>query len=810
MRSVLWGLLLSLVPVVTQAQPASAPSKAPAAGRQLTLIFTGDLYGRYAWPGCEKRDKEHAELSHLIGAAKALRQRATAAGKARPITLMGGSAIRPDILGNFIFKEAPALAPRVAELFSRIAFDAISVGLFDFGAAPEALRRYGQAMKKEGLALLAGNVRCEASDDPRCAALGAKDGRRYLVIERGGLKVGVFSVVRGDLAKRILQRSGKGLKAVDPVAWSRETIGALRKKERVDVVVALANLNLESDAPEPVLDYLRALGHDGPDLVLANGMFERASRSGYLRQIRRGRSVVLGTDRFGQHLGEAVVTLGAKGVDKVEVRQHAVAEHAPDPKAKPLLDTMIRELCKTTNRALGRGTFTKPLTYTAALRYLMEVMRKRTRAEVAVINDSAIADTSFPMKGQLTWEQLLRALRTESHVGHVQVLGKQLIKHFGKHVVGADSGLNVMGMEKKGRFWRINGRPLVSGQMYRVAITAFVAGGGDGLIKLKATEGFEDVGVSLRDMTTDFFGANGQAEHDGDADIDLEKDFPDLGDRWVLYGDFDLGFSLSNVSIKNGPAVDRYSLPLLRRDDVTSLSAKLGVALGASTRGHALELDLALAYGQTWTTLMGEDETNSAESVDRITANFIYKLRALRAAHGSRWYVPEPYAEGRFVTEFTASGACDPTICLDTEDQTYRYLDVGGVVGVGFTLHPKLFVKAGFAFRGEVVPEEKNPEIPAEPGIYLGYLLRRWKIIASPIRPVELESRLDFYFTDFGGELRRELTLESKLYLSLTRRIAFTVGHRLYAFATRSRETSFGNDVQLGLALRWDFRRQTF
>ncbi|MBW2735121.1 MAG: 5'-nucleotidase C-terminal domain-containing protein, partial [Deltaproteobacteria bacterium] len=569
MRSLLWGLVLFQAAFVVHAQPASTqpatqpastPSSAPTRSRQVHLLFTGDLYGRYAWPGCAERQQSHAELSHLISATRALRQRLSAAGKRKPITLMAGSAIRPDVLGNFIFRDAPALVPRVAELFSRVGFDAISVGLFDFGAAPEALARYERAMRKEGLALLAGNVRCRGSEDARCSGLGAEDGQRYQVIERGGLKVGIFAVVRGDLSKRILERSGHDLESIDPVRWSRATITTLRQREKVDLVVALANLNLESDAPGPVLEYLRALGHDSPDIVVANAMFERASRSGYLRQIRRGRTVVVGTDRFGQHLGEAVITLGKKGVHKVEVRQHAVAEYPPDKKAQPLLDTMIRELCRTTNQPLGKGVFTKPMRYKGALEYLMQVMRKRTRAEVAVLNDSAIADTSFPMKGQLTNEQLLRAIRSETPVGHVSILGKQLIKHFGKHVTKGGTGLNVLGMKKKGKKWRVNGRPLVAGQLYRVAITAFVAAGGDGLIKLKPLETFDGSGTSLRAMTLAFFGADEQAEHDQNSDIDLSKDFPDLGDRWVLYGDFDLGFSLSKVSISNGPATSRYSL----------------------------------------------------------------------------------------------------------------------------------------------------------------------------------------------------------------------------------------------------------
>jgi hypothetical protein len=643
-------------------------------------------------------------------------------------------------------------------------------------------------------------------------------GKRYLVFQRGHVKVGVYSVMRADLGRLVLRRSSGSVTVDDPVSWSRKIIKKLRQDEKVDVIVAMANLNVESDSPSPVLDYIRELGGRGPDIVLASSMFERGSPKFYLRQIRRGKTLVIGTDRFGRHLARVKLSLTHKAgryvVSELSVKQHELGTHPKDAWVAAKLKMMMKALCAKVSQPLGKGYFAAPISYAGFLGYMMEVMRRRTRAEVAVINDSGIADTSFPMSGKLTWEKVLRAIRTQTDIGYVLVQGSRLKKLLGAHLGDSESGLHVLGLTKKGG-WRVNGRKLVSGHLYRLALTGFIAAGGDDLLKLGGAEKYKSIDVSLRDAATRFFAADGEASYDRKLDVNPKRDFPDLSKRWLLRGSIDVGFGLANVAVKN-PSTDvggnrefAYSLPLLNRDNVTTLSANLDIALGASTIDHALELDVSFNYGHTWTTSQSNNDRFDAESLDRITGSLLYRLPAIRNHFDKARYVPEPYIEGRFITEFTASGVCD--VCTDPADASYHYFDLGGTAGIGFTLHPLFFIKMGLVLRGELLtPDQKNPDIKAKPGIYLGYLLRRWKLFARTMHPASLESRLDFYFTDLSGDLRRELTMQSKITLALTRYISLAVNHRLYIFDKRGEEMGIGNDISLGLALSYDFRRQTF
>jgi 2',3'-cyclic-nucleotide 2'-phosphodiesterase (5'-nucleotidase family) len=840
MRAVLslLPLLLSLTaPAPARSQPASQPAEV-GEGR-LHLLYTADLYGRFAWPGCEKRTPGKADLSHLVAAVEARRTALRTAGEDRPLVVAGGSMLRPDVMGSHIFTSGRAWAGTAIDLLRKVGFQAVSVGPYDFGAHPDALKSYMTRMGKAKIPLLAANVTCSDKNDFRCRHLGWQ-GRRYLVLQGRDLRVGILAVVREDLPSRILGRSAGSLTAADPVKEAKRLIRQLRGKERVDLVVVLANLNLESDSPQPVIAFARKLGRDAPDLMLADAMFDREGKD-FIGQIRsRGGPLIVGTDRFGQHLGEAIVRYSRVGskvtVKGVEARMHKVADFAPDKRTAQQVVYLLDEVCRSLNRPLGRGRFARPASQDTFARYTMEIMRNRMRAELALLNDSALADTSFPMKGTLTREKVLRAIRTETHLGAFWISGSRVVKLLGPYVTGDKRGLDVLGLTKKGTRWYINSRPLIDGLHYKVAATRFIASGGDGLIALK-TERFRDSGFMLRRVVTDFFEDDLQAKRDGDPSIDAAKDFPDPWDQWVLYAGADVGISVSNLTVGNyGPKKGtRYNKPLLLRDDVTSLKFDTALSLGASNRNHALEGDVSLQYGQTWTLTAaekadGEQDATTAETLDKIRGDFLYRLNKLRNLKGpGLWYVPVPYGEATVITEFTTDSAycvarCDDSDSSNHETETYRYLELGGTVGVGFLLHPYLFAKAGFAVSGELLTpaaalEQVGDERAARTGIYLGYRLRRLKVVSDARHPLQLESRLDYYATDLTASRRQELTLQTKLYFELTRFLQVSASHSLYVFDTHctrsscdkgANDISTANDVSLGLNLLLDYRHQVF
>jgi|GEM_PF-5849069 2',3'-cyclic-nucleotide 2'-phosphodiesterase (5'-nucleotidase family) len=788
------------MPVTTTEAPAS---------RRFHVLFTSDIYGRYAWPGCVERTKGRADLGHLAATANKLRKEAKAAGDAEPVLVAAGDMIRPDIMGNHLFAAGKALAPVAVELIKSAGFDAASLGGFDFGSSPEALQRYMALMKNAGIPLLASNIKCKKDDDFRCRSLG-HDGKRYRIIERDGIKVALIGLVRQDLTKTILKRSVGSMSTTSPLAETKKLLKEVREKEGAHIVVLLANLNLESDAPLPVLKFVRALGDAGPDLVVANAMYE-SGNSNFLANIERGRGpMIVGTDRFGQHLGQVTFHLkkedGKFVVDKKIATRHSTADSAPGQADAERAGKLLKEVCRAVDRPLAGAHFSKPMSRAEFMDYVKEIMRNDTNGEVSLLNQSAIADTGFPWRGKLKKEAILRAIRSETQVGSAWLSGKRLTKLLASHSSGS-KGLTLLGLKKINKKWHINGRPLIGGQHYRVAMTAFIASGGDGLVKFSAAESFVPGGKNLRQLVIDHFLENRHAD-DGDTSVSLKADFPDPSNRWLLFGDLDFGFSINNVSVSNGGANPRYSTPPLTKDNVTALKGNLDLLVGATTKDHRIELEVGLGYGHAWTRSQAETESIEAESQDQIQAGLLYRLQLLRNKFGyGSWWVPEPFAEGILRTEFTPSGSYTE----GGEDKEYHYMDLAGEVGIGFALHPLLFLKAGMVVRSELLtPAAAEAEHTGSPGIYLGYTLKRYKLINSPHHPLQIESRLDFTFTDLSDRLVREFTVKSKIYFALTRQIHLSATHQLYIYDDRNSHASISNDISFGIDLLLDYRYQTY
>jgi 2',3'-cyclic-nucleotide 2'-phosphodiesterase (5'-nucleotidase family) len=813
-RCTLLALALALAardaPAAPTTRPATRPASRPA-GRTLHVLFTTNVDGRYAWPGCGTRDPRRADLSHLVSAVRRASAEVRAADDPAPVVVGAGAMIRPDLLGEHIFGEGHAWAARAVELIGRARFDALSVGGYDFGAAPQTLERYLRLVRGAGIPLLAANVRCADARDFRCARLGAR-GRPYLVLRRGDLRVGVFAVVRADLLQRIPTPSRGTLSVDDPLDVARQLIRQLRRREGVDVVVVLANLNLETDTPRPVLSFARQLGFDAPELIVADNLYDPSTQD-FVDQIRvHDGPLIVGTDRFAQRLGHARLRYrrvdGRVRIEEASVQLERTAALPPDPRSVSIVDSLLGEVCRTLNQHLGHARLREPMSREDFLAYLMEIMRHHLGAEVAVLNDSVTAYAGFPMRGNMTRERVLRAVRSEAMVGTLRVSGDRLVKLLAPYAAGS-GGLLVRGLRQRGGSWYVNNRPLLAGHHYRVATTAFVASGGDGLLALQG-ERFQPSWISLRRLVIRFFENDLQALlHPHDRSVDLRRDFRDPWDRWLLYGGAEVGLTLSTLAVRNGDAGTRYSLPPLTRANLTSVNARAAFAVGASTSSQTLEADLLLLYGKTWSQPQGADTTTIAESADKIQGNLLYQLSWLKNLKGpGLWYMPIPYAEGSLITEFSASGSTvDPAT---GQAQGYHYLNLGGTAGAGLNPHPSLplLIKLGLALRGE--PLTPGPDGSLSTGLYVGYLLRRWKAVDSPTHPLQLESRLDLYLTDLLDRVRTELSLETLLSFTLVSPLALTVGHRLYLFDDRSRSVSVANDVSVGLTVILDYRHQRF
>jgi len=280
--------------------------------RTFTILHTNDLH------------------SNLIGMAPAadytpfaLNNDQTRGGFARLATLIARrKAARQDqgpvlILDAGDYSMGTAFAAAIREtggelqLMSRMGYDATTFGNHDFDLGPDGTAQAIAVAAKAGRlpAVVASNTTFVGSD-PTLAGLQrlAREGtlRRYTVITRGGLRFGIF----GLLGKEAMFYTGGAgaVKFTDPIETAREMVTILRETEQVEVIIALSHGGMTKGADGRFVD-----GEDvqlpravpGIDVVIGSHSHTELHEA----IIVNGRTPVVQTGKYGENLGELVITL---------------------------------------------------------------------------------------------------------------------------------------------------------------------------------------------------------------------------------------------------------------------------------------------------------------------------------------------------------------------------------------------------------------------------------------------------------------------------------------------------------------------
>ena len=207
------------------------------------------------------------------------------------------------------------------QLMSLMGYDATTFGNHDFDLGPDGLAKSIDVAQKAGQvpAILAANTNVTGGD-PTLADLQrlARDGvvRRHLVIERGGIRFGLFGLL-GKEAQFYTTGAG-AVTFSDAIETAKEMVRVLRETEKVDVVICLSHGGLEkgkdgrySDGDD--LRLPRAV--PGIDVVIGGHSHTELHEA----IIVNDRTPVVQTGLEGRNLGELVLTLDG---DKLKVQSY--------------------------------------------------------------------------------------------------------------------------------------------------------------------------------------------------------------------------------------------------------------------------------------------------------------------------------------------------------------------------------------------------------------------------------------------------------------------------------------------------------
>ncbi len=212
------------------------------------------------------------------------------------------------------------------QLLSRMGCDATTFGNHDFDLGPDGTAKAIVAAAKAGHvpAIVASNSDFTAND---VALSGlkrlAKDRlvRSYFVIERGGIRFGIFGLL-GKEAELYTDGAG-AVKFSDPIESARKIVKTLRETEKVDVVIALSHGGVEKgkDGRFTDGDDVR-LPKAVPGIDVVVGAHSHTELHDAI--IVNDRTRVVQTGKYGDNLGELVITLDGSNLQVESYKLHPI------------------------------------------------------------------------------------------------------------------------------------------------------------------------------------------------------------------------------------------------------------------------------------------------------------------------------------------------------------------------------------------------------------------------------------------------------------------------------------------------------
>jgi len=324
-------------------------------------------------------------------------------------------------------------------LMGSMGYDATTFGNHEFDLGSDGLGKAIAVASTAGRipALLASNTVFESNDATLVDLQRlAKDNliRRYLVIERGGLRFGLFGVLGKEA---IIYTSGGAVTFSDAIETANEMVKVLRESENVDVIICLSHGGLEKGADGHYSDgddVRLAKAVPGIDVVIG-GHSHTEMREAI---IVNGRTPVVQTGKEGQNLGELVISLHGETLKVETYRLYPIDDAiAGDHATAQEIDTLKKSVSAAVFASRGYSidqplaitprdlpnTFTDIAAGTILANLVTDSFRHATRADIA-----------FTANG------MMRAGFTRGKTGVITVYDAFAVAPLGAGVVDATAG----------------------------------------------------------------------------------------------------------------------------------------------------------------------------------------------------------------------------------------------------------------------------------------------------------------------------------------------------------------------------------
>lgn len=785
-------IIAALVACASPAWAQPTPEAEDQAER-ITVLFTSDLRGALVDSGCTEPGPDSVTplLPRVASAVASARDRAAREGELPPVLLDAGDALFPSPMIRDLSVERRSAKALVTALQSA-GYDAMATGNTTLSAPLPAMQGILSAAAEAGLPMIASNLRCAPEDEEEeeeaeeesasiaydeCQRGIAGLTRRKAIVTRGDLRIGVFSVLPEDLSERVARRNIEGVEFAEPVAVTKQIVRELRS-DGADLVVLLSHVDREETAPRRTLELLAPLApEESPDLVIA------ASTAGLAISIRTTQSGPIVLAVSGDSLGRVTLERGDdfwQLVSAGEVGDEGEGQEL----TRRLIGSWHALYCERQARQVPGGELSGVMEEDDFLELALRVMREQTRSDIGVINTGVIADRRlFPLEGPLEQGHIRRALPFDNELRVAVIKGSALTKAAAGFVNAGES--IVVGIEKRGTSYRVNGRDVEPDARYRLVTLDFVSEGGDNILdpdafEFESAEPGPDDGVMLSERITNWLG------YLPEEDVYDPDDRLDLYTRPLWLGSFLLDTSISDLQIFAGGT--DYDQPQLGRDELFDLRLNAELRGWMSTRDHRWENLLVLRYGIQRPEGLAEGDS-WPESMDliQLRSAYIFDVIRNRILEGV-WYGPSLYVEYQLESEFSRAEGDDG------EEPPPHFLEMTGQAGLELKPLSWLRLNAGAGVRSNVLAEDNAPVF----GINLRGEITRRRFFNLPHLPIYISALVDYFISWPDEGASHKLSVETRLEIQIYGPFQLTASARVFLYDEAATETD-ANPLALAL-----------
>lgn len=300
--------------------------QAPGVPASLVILFTHDLHSNVLPRPVLGAGGTKTEAGGLARLATLIRRERGRAAD-RTLVLDAGDYSMGTLFHTLYTSESAEL-----RLLGLMGYDVATLGNHEFDFGLDGLAKSLAAAKAKGTALpalVASNVTIEGSGEAAEAGRAAfRDYpvRDYLVLEKAGLRVGLFGLFGQNAADDSPFADPAAF--LDPVVHARRAVDLLRTREKVDLVVCLSHTGTMPERTR-TWDILLAEKAPGIDVLVSGHTHTR-----FGEPFRVGRTLIVSSGYYGYDLGRLeLVPDGTSGFSVVSYELLPVGPDVPDDPA---------------------------------------------------------------------------------------------------------------------------------------------------------------------------------------------------------------------------------------------------------------------------------------------------------------------------------------------------------------------------------------------------------------------------------------------------------------------------------------------